>query len=384
MLSGAISCWASATPCHKAQIRAQASFGLNQYLVLCIYACTRAVELRRAISQMQNLVSDWFFRLVLAPAEQAFLGLGSPLSLISLFCALIIATFFILSKRQARRDLAPQLLLRALLPRRMIFSASSRADFFFLLMSIFVVGPALAWAVASAIFVSTQVTHALTSMFGASSTTHLNVFACQLIATIFLFLAHELAYWTDHYLSHHIPLLWQFHKVHHAAEVLTPMTNARVHPVDTVVYANILAVFLGVTGGVLNYALGQPSLAITLGGANIISIVYFCTIAHLQHSHFWIATTGVMGRLLFSPAHHQIHHSADRVHFDRNFGRCLAIWDWMFGTLHVPTRAPLPLRYGVPAEHFDPHGARGALLMPLIQAWSHTRAFFRFEAPANG
>lgn len=333
---------------------------------------------------MQNFVSDWVFRLVLAPAEQAFLGPGSPLSVISLFCALSIATFFILSKRPGRRDLAPKLLLRALLPRRMIFSASSRADFFFLLMSVFVVGPALTWAVASAALISAHVTGALTSIFGTPSTTALNGFECQSIATIFLFLAYELAYWTDHYLSHRIPLLWQFHKVHHAAEVLTPMTNARVHPVDTLVYANIVALFLGVTGGVLNYVLGRPSLAITLGGTNIILIVFYCTIAHLQHSHFWIATTGAMGRVLFSPAHHQIHHSADRVHFDKNFGRCLAIWDWMFGTLHVPSRAPLAIRYGVATEGFDPHGARGALLIPIFQAWSYTRAFFRFEAPVNG
>ncbi len=333
---------------------------------------------------MQTFVSDWVFRLVLAPAEQAFLALGSPLSLVSLFCALTIATFFILSKRPARHDLHPKLLLRALLPRRMIFSASSRTDFFFLLMAVFVFAPTLGWAVASAIFFSTQVTGALTLLFGIPSTTSLNVFECQLIATIFLFLAHELAYWTDHYLKHRIPLLWQFHKVHHTAEVLTPMTNARVHPVDALVYANILAVFLGVTGGLLNYALGRPSLAITLGGTNVILIAFYCTIAHLQHSHFWIATTGVVGRVLFSPAHHQIHHSADRVHFDKNFGRCLAIWDWLFGTLHVPSRAPLPLRYGVAAEGFDPHGATGALLMPILQAWSYTRVLFRFGAPVNG
>jgi len=335
---------------------------------------------------MQNFISDWVFRLVLAPAEQSFLGPGSPVLLISLFCALLIATFFILSKRPGGQDFAPKLLLRALLPRRMIFSASSRTDFFFLVMAIFVVGPALSWAVVSALFVSTQVTHALTTMFGTPSTTSLNSFECQLIATIFLFLAHELAYWIDHWLSHRIPLLWQFHKVHHTAEVLTPMTNARVHPVDAFVYANILALFLGVTGGVLNYVLGRPSLAVTLGGTNIILIVFYCTIAHLQHSHFWIATTGVMGRVLFSPAHHQIHHSADRVHFDKNFGRCLAIWDWMFGTLCVPSRAPLQLRYGVAAEGFDPHDARGALLMPILQAWSHTRGLFitaRFDSVAR-
>lgn len=37
-----------------------------------------------------------------------------------------------------------------------------------------------------------------------------------------------------------------------------------------------------------------------------------------------------------SPAAHQIHHSTNPKHFDKNFGGAFAFWDWMFGTLHVP------------------------------------------------
>ena len=59
--------------------------------------------------------------------------------------------------------------------------------------------------------------------------------------TIVVFLAFELGYWFHHYLSHRIPFMWEFHKVHHTAEVLTPVTIFRVHPLDTVVYYNILA-----------------------------------------------------------------------------------------------------------------------------------------------
>ena len=58
---------------------------------------------------------------------------------------------------------------------------------------------------------------------------------------------------------------------------------------------------------------------------------------HLQHSQVWIAFTGWLGRLFMSPAHHQIHHSSNPAHFNKNLGSCLALWDWMFGTLHVPS-----------------------------------------------
>jgi sterol desaturase/sphingolipid hydroxylase (fatty acid hydroxylase superfamily) len=40
----------------------------------------------------------------------------------------------------------------------------------------------------------------------------------------------------------------------------------------------------------------------------------------------WIAFTGVAGRILQSPAHHQLHHSANPAHFDRNLGFALAFW----------------------------------------------------------
>ena len=154
--------------------------------------------------------------------------------------------------------------------------------------------------------------------------------------TVCLFLAYELAYWLDHYLSHRIPLLWEFHKVHHTAEVLSPLTNFRVHPVDSLVFYNILGIFLGTTGGALSYLqLGSP---FAIGGANVILVAFVFVTVHLQHSHVWIAATGPLGRVILSPAHHQIHHSDNPIHFDKNFGSCLSLWDWLFGTLHV-TRA---------------------------------------------
>src|SRR5438094_778580 len=60
--------------------------------------------------------------------------------------------------------------------------------------------------------------------------------AAHIILMVALFLALEFAYWFDHYLSHKVPLLWEFHRVHHSAEVLTPFTNSRVHPIDSLFF----------------------------------------------------------------------------------------------------------------------------------------------------
>jgi sterol desaturase/sphingolipid hydroxylase (fatty acid hydroxylase superfamily) len=48
-----------------------------------------------------------------------------------------------------------------------------------------------------------------------------------------------------------------------------------------------------------------------------------------------------------SPAHHQIHHSIDPRHWNKNFSVKLAIWDALFGTLYVP-RKPETLQVGLP------------------------------------
>ena len=71
------------------------------------------------------------------------------------------------------------------------------------------------------------------------------------------------------------------------------------------------------------------------------------TWGHLRHSHIWIPFQGLAGKLFQSPAHHQVHHSTDPRHFDKNLGFALAVWDWAFGTLHIPAREREVSEYGV-------------------------------------
>ena len=40
---------------------------------------------------------------------------------------------------------------------------------------------------------------------------------------------------------------------------------------------------------------------------------------------------------MISPAQHQLHHSIAKEHHDKNFGATLAIWDWIFKSLHYST-----------------------------------------------
>jgi sterol desaturase/sphingolipid hydroxylase (fatty acid hydroxylase superfamily) len=300
-----------------------------------------------------------------------FLGLGSTFSAASLFSALCIAVaFLILRRRPGKRYVKYSVMGRALFPRR-LRCASFKADIGFLLLNALFSAMLVGWAIVSARTVSDIVSDALTEMFGVLPGTGLNGLTSRVIATVFMFLAYEFGYWVDHYLSHRIPLLWDFHKVHHTAEVLSPLTNFRVHPVDSLVFGNILGISLGVTGGALTYLqLGSP---FEIGGTNLILVAFLFITIHLQHSHIWIATTGVLGRVILSPAHHQIHHSDDPKHFNKNFGSCLSVWDWVFGTLHVPGRKRERLTFGVTTRAREHHTAVGSLVLPFVQATGRLR-----------
>jgi sterol desaturase/sphingolipid hydroxylase (fatty acid hydroxylase superfamily) len=196
-----------------------------------------------------------------------------------------------------------------------------------------------------------------------------------------LFLAYELGYWFNHWLSHKVPFLWEFHKVHHSAEVLTPLTNFRVHPVYAVIFANILAFSAAVANGLGHYLFGDTTHQFALADTNIILVLFIHAYVHLQHSHMWIAFRGLAGRIFISPAHHQVHHSENPKHFNKNFGSCLALWDWMFGTLYVPAKKREKLTFGV-AGRADAHSVKGELVAPFFDAAGHLLPKRGAEVPA--
>jgi sterol desaturase/sphingolipid hydroxylase (fatty acid hydroxylase superfamily) len=313
------------------------------------------------------------------------LFLPAEFSVASLMVALAIVVLFLGVRRSRRRKpLRPRVLLRALFPRRLLRSPSSRADVGFFLFNVFLASLLFGWAILSYHFVSTTVTARLAGGLGAVAPTSLPDAWAIAILTVALFLAYELAYFTDHYLSHTVPFLWEFHKVHHQAEVLSPLTDFRVHPIDTLVFYNVLALFTGITGGTVNYLLGRPIEEFAIANTNAVVLLGAFLIGTLQHSQFWIAFTGPWGRLFLSPAHHQIHHSTDPAHFNKNLGNFLGLCDWLFGTLYVPGRKREKLTFGVEPAAGDQHSFDGAVIAPLRRGLSHVRGWFAGPARVHG
>lgn len=141
-------------------------------------------------------------------------------------------------------------------------------------------------------------------------------------------------YWT-HRLHHDTKALWPLHAVHHSASVLTPLTAYRQNPLSGMVSIALTTVIFGVIFGLM-VGTFTPDLSIAeIAGANAFVVLTNMTVTNFLHSHIWISFGPKLEHVLISPAMHQVHHSIEPRHFNRNYGQALAIWDWMFGTLYV-------------------------------------------------
>ena len=158
----------------------------------------------------------------------------------------------------------------------------------------------------------------------------------SVVFTLLSVMALDFGIFLAHWLQHKVPLLWEFHKVHHSAAVLTPATDTRMHPVDIIVVASIPATLMGTANGVFLYLYSDPVAMVTVMGVNAVTFVGFAIGYHLKHTHIWLMFPRGIREHISSPAMHWIHHSKDPKHYDKNMARIFTIWDRLAGTLYIP------------------------------------------------
>jgi sterol desaturase/sphingolipid hydroxylase (fatty acid hydroxylase superfamily) len=150
--------------------------------------------------------------------------------------------------------------------------------------------------------------------------------------------------WSDfmlfyvHYLFHKVPAFWEFHKVHHSAEVMTPITAYRVHPFELFLTMNVTAIGTALLVGIVNYFTGGDHAEIRIWNINVVQFAFYAIGFNLRHSHIPLGYGAAISRVLVSPWMHQVHHSSEARHLDRNMGFIFSFWDRMFGTLYIPQR----------------------------------------------
>lgn len=154
----------------------------------------------------------------------------------------------------------------------------------------------------------------------------------------------DLAIYAQHRVFHQAPWLWRLHRMHHSDTRFEVSTAIRFHPLE-------IALSMLIKMGVV-VVFGIPALSVLL-----FEILLNAT-ALFSHADVQLGPALERGlrRVLVTPDMHRIHHSAERIETDSNYGFCLSIWDRLFGSyrahaLHDPRVMPIGLaEFRSPAE----------------------------------
>lgn len=158
-----------------------------------------------------------------------------------------------------------------------------------------------------------------------------------------------------HRLNHGVPLLWRFHRMHHADRQMDVTTATRFH--------------LGEVVGSAALRLGLiPLVGVT--AAEI--VVYEALVVAVTMFHHANVSLGAIDRplrwLIVTPRMHQIHHSRLRPETDSNYSVLFSFWDRLALTYRMRV-GDEPINLGL--DDFDDdrwQSVRGMLKTPLAPA----------------
>lgn len=288
-----------------------------------------------------------------------------------LLTALLVAIGVYIRSRARAGELRPVGLIRWLLPKEVLAHPSAMTDYGY-----FFASKILMAAIYSTVFIGTAIWHQLTAellvaVFGPAGPGVEPSHWMTLLCTLILLIVLDISIWWSHYLFHVVPILWEFHKVHHSAEVMTPITATRLHPVEQIFGATVVAFSAGVTLGALKYAFGPSAMMFSVFEINIFLAVFFLVAFNLRHSHVWLCYPAWLQHIFISPAQHQIHHSTAPQHWDRNLGFIFSVWDWLAGTLYVAKpKQEQELTFGLGTEEDGSwRGVSTLFVRPFRQSW---------------
>ena len=176
---------------------------------------------------------------------------------------------------------------RRFLSRRVWAHSSAKADYAYYIVNSILHPVIVAPLILSGAAVGARVEGGLTALFGPVGAPLLGVTAARVLYTVLFFIAYDFTRFVAHGLLHDVPVLWQFHKVHHSAEVLTPLTNYRAHPVELFLMAALPNLATELVSGVVWYLAADEIGVYMFLGAHVF-LALFNTIANLRHFQVWI------------------------------------------------------------------------------------------------
>ncbi|MGI9324082.1 MAG: sterol desaturase family protein [Pseudomonadales bacterium] len=155
----------------------------------------------------------------------------------------------------------------------------------------------------------------------------------EILAAVLLF---DLVIYWQHRLYHVVPVLWRFHRMHHADTEFDVTTGIRFHPLSVLLSA---AIKLGAV-----VLLGPAPLAV------LIFEVLLNATSLFNHSNFAVSQSfdRALRLLVVTPDMHRVHHSSNPDETNRNFGFNFPWWDRMFRSYRAqPARGHQEMEVGL-------------------------------------
>jgi sterol desaturase/sphingolipid hydroxylase (fatty acid hydroxylase superfamily) len=136
-----------------------------------------------------------------------------------------------------------------------------------------------------------------------------------------MLLDYTLYFW--HVLTHRVPFLWRFHKVHHIDREMDATTALRFHFGEIALSVGFRAAQVWTIG---------PSPAML---ASWQVFLFLCILFHHSNVRLPLAWERRLARIIVTPRLHGIHHSIVPEQVNSNWSSGLTIWDWLHGTLRT-------------------------------------------------
>jgi len=238
-----------------------------------------------------------------------------------------------------------------LFPQKIYTHQSTKVDFYIILLQpislVLLIYPlGLIATVLTAVSVKSGLNLLFTSPHWAITTGSFGVYNFLWI------LAYDFAQYIAHYWEHKSPVLWEFHKIHHSAKVLNPMTAYRFHPFDHCFVSCIVSIFTGVVTAIFSWVYNQEITIISVFQMHIVLFLFYLIGYNFRHSHIKLVYPVWLQYILICPSQHQIHHSIEEKHWDKNMGYVFAFWDYLFGTLYIAQKDDV-YEYGLSKDADD-------------------------------
>lgn len=168
-------------------------------------------------------------------------------------------------------------------------------------------------------------------------------------------LIFDFFYYWFHRAQHSWSWLWEVHKLHHTDAAVNVTTSYRHHWTEeffrsiwVVLPMSFLFDISPAEGGFLS--------------------VFFAQWGHFVHANIRLPL-GLLGLFIAGPQYHRIHHSIEPGHWNKNFAAFFPLWDFVFGTAHIPKASEWP-RTGVDGENSMPNLL--VVLFGPFAAWMRT------------